>query len=57
MGKLVAKAKYRDILLDLRATPWGPYSIPWRTDLTWAPDGSSGDDTAIREILRNYRVR
>ncbi len=49
--------KRRDILLDLRATPYGPYSIPWRTDLTWAPDGSSGDDTAIREILRNYRVR
>lgn len=46
-----------DLLLDLRATPHGPYSVPWRTDLSWSPEGGPGEAEAVREVLSRYHVR
>ena len=46
-----------DILLDLRATPHGPYSVPWRTGLSWSPEGGPGETEAVREVLSRYHVR
>lgn len=51
------QAAARDILLDLRATPYGPYSVPWRTDLSWSPEGGAGENEMTKELLRRYRVR
>ena len=46
-----------DLLLDLRATPHGPYSVPWRTGLSWSPEGGPGETEAVREVLSRYHVR
>ena len=42
-----------DILLDLRATPHGPYSVPWRTGLTDIPGG--GERGELKRVLFRYR--
>lgn len=50
-------AVLQEALLDLRATPYGPYWAPWRTVLSWAPEGGAGEDGVVREVLGHYRVR
>lgn len=50
-------ARLWDILLDLRATQYGPYWVPWRTDLSWSPEGGAGEAGIVKELLNNYRTR
>lgn len=45
----------RNIFMRLKANPDGPYSLPWRTDLTWMPGGGRGERTEVRRILSRYR--
>ncbi len=47
----------RDILLKLRATPCGPYTVPWDTDLSWAADGSAGGRAVVKEVLARLPVK
>ena len=45
----------RNIFRQLKANINGPYSVPWRTDLTWMPGNGKGERTAVKRILSNYR--
>lgn len=46
----------RTIFRKLKANSDGPYSLPWRTDLTWMPD-VKGDRTETKRILSRYRAK
>ena len=50
-----ARPYLEDLLLDLRTQRWGPYSIPWRTALSWSPEGESGEEQEVKKILGQYR--
>ncbi len=45
----------RAIFKKLKANINGPYSVPWRTDLTWMPGNGKGERTVVKRILSNYR--
>ncbi len=47
----------RNIFRRLKADLNGPYSVPWRTDLTWTPGSSKGERTVLKRILSNYRAQ
>lgn len=46
----------RNIFRQLKANQDGPYSLPWRTDLTWTP-GDKGARTELKRILFRYRAQ
>ncbi len=46
----------REMILHLKSQPYSPYFVPWYTDLTWAPDGSSGERTIVNEVLTKQFV-
>lgn len=46
-------ARREDIFLQLKANPDGPYSVPWRTNLTSIP--GSGERTMLKKVLFRYR--
>ena len=50
-------AQRRHIFMQLKADPDGPYSLPWRTDLTWTPGSGRGERREIRRVLARYRGR
>lgn len=47
-------ARRRNIFLELKANPDGPYSVPWQTNLMWTP-GSKGEQTVVKRVLSRYR--
>lgn len=47
----------RNIFRRLKADLNGPYSVPWRTDLTWTPGSGKGERTVLKRILSNYRAQ
>ena len=47
----------RYIFMQLKKNPDGPYSVPWRTDLTWTPENSKGERTVVKRILSRYRAK
>lgn len=47
----------RAIFQQLKANPDGPYSVPWRTDLTWTPGSGRGERTVVKKVLLLYRAR
>ena len=47
-------ARRRNIFLELKANPDGPYSVPWHTNLVWTP-GSKGERTVVKRVLSRYR--
>lgn len=47
----------QEAILRLKVQPYSPYFVPWYTDLTWAPDGSTGERTVVREVLEKQYVR
>ncbi|MCI8542429.1 MAG: DUF1266 domain-containing protein, partial [Lachnospiraceae bacterium] len=49
-----AAARRRNIFLNLKANPDGPYSVPWQTNLAWTP-GSKGERTVVKRVLFRYR--
>lgn len=46
----------RSIFEKLKANPDGPYSVPFRTDLTWMSGNGKGDRTQVKRILARYRA-
>ena len=46
-------ARRRSIFLQLKANPDGPYSVPWRVNLTSAPGESERE--ALKRVLSRYR--
>ena len=46
----------RNIFEKLKANPDGPYSVPFRTDLTWPAADGKGERTVIKRVLARYRV-
>lgn len=47
----------RAIFQQLKANPDGPYSVPWRTDLTWTQGSGRGERTVVKKVLLLYRAR
>lgn len=47
----------RNIYLRLKNNPDGPYSVPFRTDLTWMPGTAAGDRTVVKRVLARYRAQ
>lgn len=51
-----AAARRRNIFMRLKENPDGPYSVPWRTDLTWVPgSGKKGECLVVKKVLSRYR--
>ena len=49
-------AAYRRTIFEkLKTNPDGPYSVPFRTDLTWTP-GGRGERTEVKRVLARYRA-
>ena len=46
-------ARRRSIYLQLKADPDGPYSVPWRVNLTATP--GEGARTVLKRVLSRYR--
>ncbi len=46
-------ARRRSIYLQLKADPDGPYSVPWRVNLTATP--GEGERTVLKRVLSRYR--
>lgn len=46
----------RDIFLQLKANPDGPYSVPFPTDLTWMPGNKAGEREVVKRVLLRYRA-
>ncbi|MCI9336804.1 MAG: DUF1266 domain-containing protein [Lachnospiraceae bacterium] len=46
-------ARRRAIFQQLKANPDGPYSVPWKTNLTSIP--GSGERTVLKKVLFRYR--
>lgn len=51
----LSAAYRRNIFEKLKTNPDGPYSVPFRTDLTWVP-GSKGERTEVNRVLARYRA-
>lgn len=50
-------ARRRNIFLQLKKNEDGPYSVPFRTDLTWTPGNGVGDRTVVKRVLSRYRAQ
>lgn len=48
-------ARRKTIFLGLKKNPDGPYSVPFRTDLTWRPGSGGGEKTVVKRVLSRYR--
>lgn len=46
----------RNIFEKLKANPDGPYSVPFRTDLTWPAGNGKGERTVVKRVLARYRA-
>lgn len=51
-----AAAQRRAIFTRLKANPDGPYSVPWRTDLTWTPGNGTENRAVVKKVLTHYRA-
>ena len=51
----LSAAYRRNIFEKLKANPDGPYSVPFRTDLTWVA-GSKGERAEVNRVLARYRA-
>ncbi len=47
----------RNIFKQLKANPDGPYSVPWRTDLTWVPGNGMVEQKVVKRVLSRYRAQ
>lgn len=53
-----AAARRRNIFIRLKENPDGPYSVPWRTDLTWVPENRiKGEQSVVKKVLSRYRAQ
>lgn len=53
-----AAARRRNIFKRLKENPDGPYSVPWRTDLTWVPGSRiKGEQSVVKKVLSRYRAQ
>lgn len=46
----------RAIFMQLKANPDGPYSVPWRTDLTWTQGKDTENRAVVKKVLTHYRA-
>lgn len=51
----LSAAYRRNIFEKLKDNPDGPYSVPFRTDLTWVA-GSKGERAEVNRVLARYRA-
>lgn len=49
-------ARRRNIFVQLKANPDGPYSVPFRTDLTWMPGNGQEEREVVKRVLSRYRA-
>lgn len=53
-----AAARRRNIFMRLKRNSDGPYSVPWRTDLTWVPGSRiKGERSVVKGVLARYRAQ
>ena len=52
-----AAERRRNIFMELKADKYGPYSMPWRTDLNWVPGNEKGEQKEVKRILTHYQAK